>query len=330
MKRNERRSENLSVLVSINCITYNHEDYIADAIESFLMQNTDFNFEIIIGEDCSTDHTKEIVEAYKKLYPNRVKLITSDQNVGIVKNQERVFENSKGKYIAVCEGDDYWSDPYKLQKQVDYLEENPDCTLCFHSAKIVQAPKKSTGRKIKSYSRNRISPIEDIISGGGGFCPTASLVYPRKLMENPPAFYKTSHVGDYPAQLILASEGYAYYINDCMSVYRTDVKGSWTSNMDSSAKIKEKMIEVNEGDIQILVAFNKYTNFKHHEIVEKVILEKKFAISIIRGKIKSPKSDRYKEDIDSLSIKKKIKIILFNSFPRLYVKLAEFKNFFYT
>lgn len=319
----------MSLLVSINCITYNHEEYIADAIEGFLMQKTDFDYEILIGEDCSTDRTRRIVQEYIDKYPGKIKLVTSEQNVGAGKNSKRIFELSQGKYIAECEGDDYWVDPYKLQKQVDYLEENPDCTLCFHAAKIIRAPQKITGRKIKPYNIDRISPIEDIISGGGGFCPTMSLVYPRKLLESPPVFFTTAHVGDYPMQLFLASQGYAYYMDDCMSVYRTDVKGSWTSHLNSSANLKEKMIEVNEGDIQILDGFNKYTKFKYHKSVEKAILEKEFAISIIRGKTKEPKNGQYKAYVNSLSLKKKLKMISLNNFPRSYGKLAEFKNYIF-
>ena len=136
------KRETVSILVSINCITYNQEEYVADAIEGFLMQKTDFDYEILIGEDCSTDNTRKIVEEYAAKYPDKIRLITSERNVGCRKKFTEGFSsNSKGKYIAECEGDDYWIDPYKLQKQVDYLEGNPECTLCFHAAELVRAPK---------------------------------------------------------------------------------------------------------------------------------------------------------------------------------------------
>ncbi|WP_298741187.1 glycosyltransferase [uncultured Chitinophaga sp.] len=119
-------------LVSITCITYNHEKYIAQAIEGFLMQETSFPYEIIIGEDCSTDNTRKVIGEYVKQYPGLITLITSDENVGARKNGIRVRNAARGKYIAICEGDDYWTDPHKLQKQVDFLEAHPDYVLCYH------------------------------------------------------------------------------------------------------------------------------------------------------------------------------------------------------
>ena len=113
-------------LVSIHCLAYNHKNYIAQAIESFLMQKTNFDYEIIIGEDCSTDGTREIVFDYAKKYPDLIRLVTSDENVGMNENALRTKLAAKGKYIAYCEGDDYWIDPLKLQKQIDFLEANQD------------------------------------------------------------------------------------------------------------------------------------------------------------------------------------------------------------
>ena len=107
-------------LVSIASITYNHEKFIAQAIDSFLMQETDFDFEIIIGEDCSTDDTLKIIKEYKAKYPDIIKLITSESNVGMMTNFIRTLEACSGKYIALCEGDDYWTDTLKLQKQVNF------------------------------------------------------------------------------------------------------------------------------------------------------------------------------------------------------------------
>lgn len=113
-------------LVSVKMITYNHELYIAQAIEGVLMQKTDFPIELIIGEDCSTDKTREIVFDYQKKYPEIIRVITSEENVGARKNSLRSYEACRGKYIALCEGDDYWHHPLKLQKQVNFLESHPD------------------------------------------------------------------------------------------------------------------------------------------------------------------------------------------------------------
>jgi len=265
----------MSILVSINCITYNHEEYIADAIESFLMQKTDFDFEIIIGEDCSTDGTRKIIDDYLIKYPNKIRLITSDKNVGAKENSRRVHENSKGKYVALCEGDDYWTDPLKLQKQVTYMENNPSCTLCFHSADIVRANKRKTGRITRPYSECTVCPTEDIIIGGGSFCPTQSLMYPKILMDNPPEFLTSVSVGDYPLQILVASYGYAYYIDEIMSSYRSGVKGSWTE----TSKTREKTLAHCEEIISMLDGFDEFSKHKFSRAVYKTKLQVKLYAS---------------------------------------------------
>lgn len=121
-------------LLSIICITYNHEKYIAQALDSFLMQKTDFAFEIVIGEDCSKDKTLSIINKYRETFPSLIKVITSDTNVGFVENFRRTLRECKGKYIAICEGDDYWTDEKKIQIQVDFLENNPRYVITYHDA----------------------------------------------------------------------------------------------------------------------------------------------------------------------------------------------------
>lgn len=123
---------NDEILVSVFVITYNHEKFIAKAIDSALMQKCDFNFEIVIGEDCSTDRTKEIVINYQKKYPDIIKPIFNTINIGPSENAKNVLKACEGDYIAMLEGDDYWTDPFKLQKQVDFLESNREYSLCCH------------------------------------------------------------------------------------------------------------------------------------------------------------------------------------------------------
>jgi glycosyltransferase involved in cell wall biosynthesis len=123
-------------LVSIVTVTYNHESYISKTIEGVLAQQVNFLLEFIIAEDCSTDGTLTVCRHYAELHPGLIRLITSDTNVGAVANERRAMLAAKGKYVALCEGDDYWSDPLKLQKQVDFLEAHPDYSVCFHRYKI--------------------------------------------------------------------------------------------------------------------------------------------------------------------------------------------------
>lgn len=122
--------ESSEVLVSVFMITYNHENYIEHAIEGVLMQKTSFPIELIIGEDCSTDNTRKIVREYEGRYTEIIKAQYPEKNRGMNNNFLTVLQSARGKYIALCEGDDYWTDPLKLQKQVDFLEANPEYSLC--------------------------------------------------------------------------------------------------------------------------------------------------------------------------------------------------------
>ena len=128
MKLENKLNQTNPLTVSIFCMVYNHEHFLIDCLDGFLMQKCDFDFDIVVGEDCSTDKSREILLDYAKRFPGKFKLILHDENVGATENQRIVLENCTGKYIALCEGDDYWTDPLKLQKQVDFLEENSlDC-----------------------------------------------------------------------------------------------------------------------------------------------------------------------------------------------------------
>lgn len=122
----------LKPMVSVVMTTYNHYPYIREAIEGVLMQKTDFPVELIIGEDCSNDDTRKIVEEYSVRYPEKIKPIFNEKNLGFLKNYKNTLQAVSGKYIAFCEGDDYWTDPLKLQKQVDFMERNVSYVACFH------------------------------------------------------------------------------------------------------------------------------------------------------------------------------------------------------
>lgn len=126
-------------LVSIVCITYNHELYLRKALDSFLMQETTFPVEIVLAEDCSTDGTRFICEEYAAKYPNCINYIWSETNVGAVANERRAIAAARGKYIATCEGDDYWTDSKKLQRQVDFMEAHPECSVTWHRYRILDS-----------------------------------------------------------------------------------------------------------------------------------------------------------------------------------------------
>src|SRR5690606_9560707 len=154
------------VTVSVWMITYNHCAYIEQALDSVLCQETDFPFEIVIGDDCSTDGTREVLLRYASSNPARIRLILHERNVGMIANQNAVFDACSGEFIAMLEGDDYWTDSSKLQRQVDAMRENPECHVSFHPCHETRH-----GRRMSWFgSRQRLLPMERAIMGGGYFC----------------------------------------------------------------------------------------------------------------------------------------------------------------
>lgn len=238
-------------MVSVCMITYNHEKYITQAIEGALMQKTNFPIELIIGDDCSTDNTKNICVEYQKKYPEIIKTEFSKFNLGVMKNFAKCLSVCSGKYIALCEGDDYWTDPYKLQKQYNVLEKNPNYSLCFHNSLVVYENMKRKAHPFTNLERNIFS-IQDIIEKPW-FIPTQSIFLRKETFEETIWF---SHVfnGDLSIQLLLATKGDFWGINEIMSVYRRN-KQSITSNRSNAFFIINK--------IQTLTYFNLYTNFKY-------------------------------------------------------------------
>lgn len=255
-------------LVSICCITYNHEPYIEDALEGFLIQVTDFPYEILIHDDASTDRTADIIRENEAAYPNTIKPIYQKVNQyskgidpGLI-NRNR----AKGKYIALCEGDDYWIDPSKLQRQVDFMEANPDCSLCFHASKHVQAnsPDRFYIHRPEKIPADNKFEMKHAILGGGGFMATNSMVFHQIYTHDRPEWMNKAPVGDIPLMLILASKGKMGYLEDVMSVYRIcSGIDSWSSSMQNKQKRNQHYYAI----VNMWDEFDKWTNKKYHFFV---------------------------------------------------------------
>lgn len=310
------------VLVSINCITYNQEDYIGETIESFLMQKTNFSYEILIGEDCSTDRTREIVKSYEKRYPGTIKIITSDQNVGARNNSQRLRDHSKGKYIAICEGDDYWIDPYKLQKQIDYMEANPGCSLCFHAVKQIDTRKKPLGIE-RPFTKNQEFGLKESIARGGRFMPTVSKVYRKTAIENLPQFYFDAPVGDYPLQIIVSSKGFTYYMDEVMAVYRVKSRGSWSTKLRKDRSYRKKW---RERMIKMLSECDKYTDYKYSKEIEDRIIKLELDELIESRHLDRLKEPRYQDYIRNFNRVNQYKFYARAYFPHFYKRLSNIKQ----
>jgi len=248
------------VMVSICCATYNHEKYIAQALDGFLMQKTDFNFEVIVHDDASTDGTAGIVRAYAEANSNSIKPIFQTENQyskGVGIHLTYLWPNAQGKYIAQCEGDDYWTDPYKLQKQVDFMESRADCSLCVHSAELVSAITGKTLSHIKPSSYSRMFSTKEVIEGGGGLFATNSMLFLKECIKELPPFFHTAPVGDYPLTVVLATQGNVYFLEDSMSAYRVNTPGSWSDRMRT---IPTEKIQHFEGVLKMFKDIDIYTD----------------------------------------------------------------------
>ena len=235
------QKENLdSNTVSVIMITYGHEKFIRQAVEGVLMQECNFKVELIIANDASPDKTSEIVHEIIKTNPNgsRIKFINRNKNIGGQKNFEDAFEQCKGKYIAHCEGDDYWTDPHKLQKQIDFLESNPDYVLTFHKVKILQPDGNFVDDFITKIPEN-YQTIKTLAQFGN-YIHTPSVVY-RNIIRVLPYEMMISPIGDYFLYLILAQHGKLKYFEEEMAVYRFGVGIHSTQGQIKMAKSNFKL-----------------------------------------------------------------------------------------
>ena len=228
------------VTVSIVCDVYNHEPYLRQCLDGFVMQKTDFPFEILIHDDASTDKSADIIREYASKYPDLFKPIYQSENqyskgVGIWKDIQ--LPRANGKYIAFCEGDDYWTDPYKLQKQVDFMDTHSDYVACFHNAYVQSGKHRGL---FNSLIENHYPAMEDIITRRW-FIATASLLY-RNIHIEFPEWQKNVISRDYLLELLLAREGKFYYMDDVMSVYRKEGQGISTIMNANMPKMYDALI----------------------------------------------------------------------------------------
>lgn len=263
------------IVVSIQCLTYNHAPYIRQCLEGFVMQKTNFRFEAIVHDDASTDGTQDIIREYEKRYPDIIKPIYQKENQyskGIPGRITNIVNaHCKGKYIAICEGDDYWIDPLKLQKQVDVMEKHPECSICFGKVKCVNREKEPIDKTFPSRTIPAIFSQDDFmrwefLEGSWVFQTSCFLFRTDILTEYSDAlqtrFKNFPHV-DLIIQLYCLEKGNGCYISDHVSCYRVD-SGGYNSYLETN---KSVAIKTYERKILGLKEYNKATNYKfHHEL----------------------------------------------------------------
>lgn len=266
------------IKVSVFCITYNHKEVIEKTLQGFLMQKTDFIYEIMVHDDCSTDGTQEILKKYEKKYEN-IHVIYEDQNVystgaSVV---AVLLPYVRGKYYAICEGDDYWIDENKLQKQYDFMEKHQDVMLCTHSA-IEELWETKKNRIIPSNEpKSKYISIEKAILVGGAHYPTCSFMV-RKTIDYIPNRWGDGICGDYSFLLQAGLKGKIYYMSDPMAKKNTCYPGSWSDTHKTSEILKVHLRK----EIESLQLFDNATEKQYTSIVQRRIrlIESRIACDI--------------------------------------------------
>ncbi|MGO3184221.1 MAG: glycosyltransferase family 2 protein [Aequorivita sp.] len=256
-------------LVSISCVTFNHEPYIRQCLEGFMMQECNFEFEILIHDDASTDKTQDIISEYVLKYPNIIKPIFQTENqwsktTGGM-NAHFNFPRAEGKYIAICDGDDYWTDPLKLQKQVDYMKENEDCSLCYHKIRVKMADNSTEdyffGVNVEEPTK---FTLEDFIKTNNGMgIRTPAMMIRSQYVLTMPNWMMKSFIGDLVLQLYCGSHGQYGYLPEEMAVYNRGNPGAWSENNQSVEWRLKQIRDLNTA----YSLFDKATNYKYHELI---------------------------------------------------------------
>jgi glycosyltransferase involved in cell wall biosynthesis len=212
--------------VSVLMLTYNHERFVAQAIESAVTQETNFGYEIVIGEDCSTDRTGEIVREFQSAYPDKIRMLSDDRNLGMVRNHSRTLQACKGEYVAALEGDDFWTHPGKLQKQADFLDHHADYAICFHDVLAFADDGSEPPWSFCSPSQKQTSTIEDLLVTN--FIPTCSVMFRNHASNDPKAWAGGLKMLDWPLLILGAQRGLIGYLDETMAAYRQHAGGAYS------------------------------------------------------------------------------------------------------
>jgi len=245
--------------LSVAIITYNHERFIAQAIESVLAQKVNFSYEIVIGDDCSTDGTRAVIVDLQKRYPERVVAVMREQNIGAMRNFAKTIGACKGQYLAFLEGDDYWLSADKLQRQVDFLDSHPDRALCCHRVKTLN---ETGSAEFEIFPPRSAGPytIEDLLKGN--FMMTCSTVLRRELIDPIPGWFFKMKLGDWPLFAMVARHGTIELMDEVMAAYRVHPGSTWS--------VLPSLTRLHEG-ARMLRALDEQLGFQYTNTIRQTI-----------------------------------------------------------
>lgn len=315
--------ESREIMVSVCCLVYNHEKYLRKCLDGFVMQETNFKYEVLIHDDASTDHSADIIREYEAKYPDIIKPVYQTENQyskGVKISRTYLYPKAKGKYLAICEGDDYWCDENKLQRQFDALECNPECKMCVHKVQDID----ESGKKL-NYSHPNFQVQKGVLESryfieltewwafqtSSYFC----LNDKNYFGKNPPDFCILSDVGDTPLMLYFGYIGKVFYFDEIMSCYRHGAKDGWNSRRRTQST--EKRILHLKKQKQMFKEYDAFSDYIYHDFCIHEIVGYDFLIERERQKYRELMKPKYREHLLQLSRKERLYLIFMAYLPRL-------------
>lgn len=249
-------------LLSVAMPTYRHEKFIAQAVQSALAQHTNFEIEIVIGEDCGPDRTREIIIGLQQAYPDKIRLLLHEQNQGLLgkNNTVQIFNACRGKYIAFLEGDDYWTVPNKLQRQVDYLEQHPNIVAAAHDVMVVDENGGQTTSSLAQPQHKTNITLTDLF--WANWAPSMSTVFRRGLFGDFPAWFYELRMTDWPLAILNAQFGDIHYMPKVMAAYRVHSGGIWSPLAAS---------ETERQHLKLLDKVNAHFNGRYDTLIQRIV-----------------------------------------------------------
>ena len=337
---------NNDIIVSIICTVYNHERFLRKCLDGFIMQKTNFKFEVLIHDDASTDNSAQIIKEFEKLYPQIIKPIYQKENQYskcIPFNWKYNIPRALGKYIAICEGDDFWTDDHKLQSQYDILEAHPDVIMSVHRVCVVNENGEPTDQLMptkEQFDNERIMTRDEWIDlqlEYAWYFQTSCFFFRKDAIDNiidknirtenwidkRPEFMRIAPTGDEPLMLFLCQKGGLAYINREMSSYRIGSVGSWTTSMRN----KEKRIKMLQSRISMFKLYDAYTNYKYSDKINYLCLRNEFRILDLQKRFKELLKPQYKQFLKEYN-KNILKLYIYAYFPKLYGIISRLRSRF--
>jgi glycosyltransferase involved in cell wall biosynthesis len=256
--------------VSVMVLTYNQERFIGQALESVLAQRVNFEYEIVVGEDCSTDRTREIVMDFHRRYPERIVPILREHNIGGPENSMATRAACRGEYVAMLEGDDYWIAEDKLQKQADSLDAHPDYAICCSRAQTLDETGTWAYGSVFPLKSAGTYTIEDLLDGN--FIMTCTAMYRRELVGSVPDWLRKRTLGDWPLYAIIATKGKIHLMNEAMAVYRVHARGLWSTQSPQN-RLSDSM--------RMLADLDSFLKFRYTETIRRTVARYHWEMAIL-------------------------------------------------